>query len=142
MIDDSQHLPRQTLLEILFVIFLRLVAASCFAFGLFYWGKLVGFSDNGAMRFDLMTTPWKIAATSLAVLFPVAALGLWLSVSWGPVLWVIAAAAELSMYSIWPELFESRPMVLVMHVFVAVCYCLFRAGIWYSAGHPETARKE
>ena len=142
MNDDSQPLPRVTLLEILFVVFLRLVAASCFAFGLFYWGKLVGFTDGGGMRFDLMTTPWKIAATTLAVLFPVASLGLWLSVSWGPVLWFIAASAELSMYTIWPELFEPRPMVLVMHCLVAVCYCLFRAGIWYSSKHKEPARKD
>ena len=142
MFDDSQTLPRLSLLEILFVVFLRLVAASCFAFGLFYWGKLVGFTDGGAMRFDLMTTPWKIAATSLAVLFPVVALGLWLSVSWGPVLWVIAATAERAMYNVWPELFEPRPMVLVMHSLVAACYCLFRAGIWYNSQHKDQRRKE
>lgn len=142
MIDDSHSLPRQSLLEILFVIFLRLVAVSCFAFGMVYWGKLVGFSDGGAMRFDLMTAPWKVAASTLAVLFPVAALGLWHSVSWGPVLWFMAATGEVAMYNVWPELFGQRPIVTVVHVTIALCYILFRCAIWYQKHSAKTARKD
>ena len=105
MEPDSLTVPKRTLTEILYVVFLRLVAVACFWFGLQYWAMLVGYSLKGMARFDLLTLPWKVAASSLAVLFPVASLGLWLTVSWGPVLWAIAAISQVSMYIVWPEIF-------------------------------------
>ena len=94
------------------------MAVSCFWFGLNYWAMLIGYSFGGAGRFDLLPLPWRVAATSLAVVYPVAALGLWLLVSWGPVLWVVAAATLLNLY--WPILLEAERTRLEAGYFIWV----------------------
>lgn len=83
MEPDSQPLPKRPLTEILFLVFMRLVAVSCFWFGLQYWAMLTGYSLGGHGRFDMLNLPWRVAGSALAVIFPVAALGLWLGASWG-----------------------------------------------------------
>ncbi|MEY9781766.1 DUF6163 family protein [Sinorhizobium fredii] len=129
MLHDSAHVPKPSLTEVLFGWFLRLVSASCFWFALNYWAMLIGFSHGGAGRFDLLAPEWRAAATALAVLYPVAAIGLWLLVSWGPVIWVLAAAIEMVMYEFYPGMLEARPLLLVLHGTVAVTFVLFRAAI-------------
>lgn len=126
MNDDSPSLPKPTITGILFVVFLRLVAISCFWFGLEYWAMLVGYSLHGAARFDLLDLPWRVATVGLAVAFPVAALGLWLTVSWGPVIWVVAAGGQMLMYGLWNAIYGSNMLLVLQHGCVAVLYCVFR----------------
>ncbi len=127
---DSQTLPKTNLTYLLYVVFLRLVAVSCLWFSLQYWAMLVGLSLGGAGRFDLLSLPWRTAASSLAVVFPVAALGLWLASSWGPVIWVIGAGGQVLMHGVWPEIFGSHALVISMHALIAVVYALFRLALW------------
>ncbi|KQV11292.1 hypothetical protein ASC97_15315 [Rhizobium sp. Root1203] len=127
---DSPTIPKSTLASVLFILFLRLVAVSCFWFGLQYWAMLVGYSLVGAGRFDLLSLPWKVASTCLAVVFPVAALGLWLIVSWGPVIWVLAAGGQIIMYGLLPETFGANRLIILLHILVAVLYCIFRVILW------------
>ncbi|MDI6838527.1 DUF6163 family protein [Ciceribacter thiooxidans] len=127
---DSPHVPKRSLTETLFVTFLRLVAVSCLWFGLQYWAMLVGYSFGGSARFDLLNLPWKVAASSLAVVFPVAALGLWLAVSWGPVIWVFAAGGQVLMYGVWSNIYGGDSLVVPMHSAVVVVYLAFRAALW------------
>jgi len=126
MAHDSSTLPKRTLIDILFVVFLRLIAVSCVWFGLQYWSMLVGYSLQGHARFDLLNLPWRVAGVTLAVVFPVAALGLWLTVSWGPVIWICAAGGQALMYGVWPEVFGSNPLVMILHAMVVVLYLIFR----------------
>lgn len=128
---DSPTIPKRTLTDILFILFLRLVAISCFWFGLQYWAMLVGYSLVGAGRFDLLTLPWKVASSSLAVLFLVTSLGLWLVVSWGPVIWVLAAGCQIVMYGFLPEIFGANRLVVILHISVALVYLGFRATLWW-----------
>ncbi|OQP88281.1 hypothetical protein BTR14_02230 [Rhizobium rhizosphaerae] len=126
---DSVQLPKVSLAETLFTLFLRLVALGCFWSGLNYWALLVGYSYGGIARFDLLPVPWRVVATTLAVTYPVAALGLWLLVSWGPVIWVVAAATEIVMYGYYTQVFGEKPLILILHGMVAVVFVLFRAVI-------------
>lgn len=126
MDHDSSTLPKRTLTDILFVVFLRLIAIACFWFGLQYWSMLVGYSLQGHARFDLLNLPWKVAGVALAVAFPVAALGLWLTVSWGVVIWIVAAGGQILMYGVWPDIFGSNLMIVLLHVCVALLYLGFR----------------
>ncbi|MDO9416016.1 DUF6163 family protein [Pararhizobium sp.] len=130
MAPDSVK-PKLTLTEILYGLFLKLVGACCLWAGLNYWGMLVGFSLSGQGRFDLLPLAWKAAATTLAVIFPVAAVGLWLTVSWGPVVWVLAAGVEIAMYEWYPAIFGARPVIVLLHVSVACTFLLFRAVLFY-----------
>ncbi len=130
MEPDSPTTPRRTLTELLFVFFMRMIAVTCFWFGMQYWAMLVGYSLEGRARFDLLNLPWRAAAPTLAVLFPVASLGLWLAVSWGPVLWALAAGTQLLMYQVWPEIFGQGLLISLMHGLVTAIYVLFRVAIY------------
>ncbi len=130
---DSSAVPKRTLTEILYVVFLRLVAVACFWIGLQYWAMLVGYSSQGMARFDLLSLPWKVAGSSLAVVFLVTSLGLWLTASWGVVLWVIAAVSQVLMYVVWPDIFGHNHLVLLMHGLVAALYVIFRLSLWIEA---------
>lgn len=113
-------------LDASFRLFVRLVALSCLAAGLQYWGKLIGFSEGGLARFDLIPSYWQFASASLAVLLPVAAVGLWMQVSWGPVLWVVSAGAEIIMHVGLPQYYGERPVLVIAHTIVLAVYLCFR----------------
>ena len=91
---------------------------------------LTGLSFGGKGRFDLLPPAWKAASTALAVLFPVAAVGLWLLVSWGPVIWLLAAATEIAMHEVYPSIFGINRLLVFMHLAVAVVFVLFRIALF------------
>ena len=134
---DSTNTPIRSLTEAIFVLFLRIVALACLWFGLQYWALLVSFSHDGQGRFDLLTAPWRVAATGLAVVFPVAALGLWVAGSWGPVMWLLAAGGQMLMFTVWPEVFGRNPLAVTMHSAVFVLYLLFRLALWIEGRHKQ-----
>ncbi|MCY1663956.1 DUF6163 family protein [Rhizobium sp. SL86] len=127
---DSPATPKRSLTEILFVIFLRLIAIVCFWFGLQYWAMLVGYTYDGRARFDLLSLPWRAAASALAVAYPVVSLGLWMSASWGAVLWVIAAGTQVLMFQVWPEIFGHNFVLPLLHGLVAALYIVFRLALF------------
>lgn len=130
MVSDSAKGPRPSLTETLFMLFLRLVAVASLWFALQYWAMLTGFSLEGQGRFDLLPPAWKAASTALAVLFPVAAVGLWLLVSWGPVIWLIAAATEVAMHEVYPSIFGINRLLVYMHLTVTVVFVLFHVALF------------
>lgn len=129
MEPDSLTPPKPLLTELVLVLFLRLVAVACLVFGIQYWAMLTGYLLEGRARFDLLTLPWRVAGSGLAVLFPVAALGLWLTVSWGPVIWVIVAGAQVAMYTIWPEIFGYHLPVVILNGAIALIFAVLRISL-------------
>ncbi|MBU4530048.1 MAG: hypothetical protein KUA43_06970 [Hoeflea sp.] len=117
-------------LEASFRLFMRLVALSCLVAGLQYWGRLIGLSDGGMSRFDLIPSYWQFASAALSVLLPVAAVGLWMQVSWGPVIWVVAAGSEIVMHKGFPLWYGERPLLVIAHVVVISVYIGFRAALF------------
>ncbi len=128
MTDSASRLREMhpSAIESAFAVFLRVVAAYCLLFGILYWVRLIGLYDGSLWRFDLMPIHWQVAAVTLSVFFPFAAIGLWMLSSWGPVIWFICAVTEIVMYAGFPELFGSRPLIIVSHVVVALIYAAFR----------------
>ena len=117
--------------ERVFVWFQRVIAAYCLMFGVLYWIRLIGLYDGPLWRFDLMPIHWQVAAVTLAVFFPFAAIGLWMLASWGPVIWFICAATETIMYAGFPELYGSRILIVVSHLLVALTYAGLRFLIFW-----------
>ncbi|MGB8816709.1 MAG: DUF6163 family protein [Rhizobiaceae bacterium] len=113
-----------------FVWFCRIISAFCLYAAVNYWIQLIGLHEGINNRFDTMPVHWQIAAASLAVLFPVAATGLWMVVSWGPVIWAAAALTETVMYFVYPGLYGERPVTLMAHLAVAVLYLAFRLALY------------
>lgn len=131
--DDALKNTKPSLVSVIFVWFHRLVGGFCLATGVGYWANLIGWNGAAATRFDLMPVHLQIAATSLAILLPVASVGLWMVVSWGPVIWVAAALIETIMYVGFPELFGQRPVIITAHTAVAFLYLLFRIILYREA---------
>lgn len=121
---------RATTLQISFEWFLRAVAVYSLILGLMYWVRLVGIYPGADWRFDLMPVHWKVVSVVLAVLFPFAASGLWMLASWGPVIWFICAALEMTMHLWFPELYGARPEFMLAHVAIALVYGAFRVAFF------------
>lgn len=125
----GQHL-RVSAVELAYQWLHRAVAALCLLFGLLYWVRLVGYYKGDLWRFDLMPSYWQVAAVSLAVLYPLAASGLWMLASWGPVIWLICAAAETVMFLGFPELYGHRMPVVVAHATIGLLFLAFRIALF------------
>lgn len=131
MRDDHLRSPLEpTLAETGFTWFLRLVALTSLVMGVIYWVRLIGYYPGSLWRFDLMPWQWQAACVSFAILFPVAAIGLWMMVSWGPVIWFVAAAGESLMFTVFSQYFVSKPYVAIFHGITALIYILFRGMIF------------
>ena len=124
--DAKVGLPRFSAIELGYDWLCRALALTCMTIGLAYWIRLIGFYEGSQWRFDLMPAYWQVAAVSLAVMFPFAAIGLWNLASWGMVVWFVCAAAETVMYAGFPDLFGARIGVVAGHVAVALFYVGFR----------------
>lgn len=109
----------------------RTAALFCLAFGLIYWGRLIGFPEGSGWRFDLMPVHWQVACAVLAVLFPFAASGLWMLASWGPVIWFICAASETIMFIGFPQLFGENLLVVSIHGATAALFIVLRGMNFY-----------
>ena len=138
---DTETLPRQAIYlpELLMTIFLRMVAAAClyFAFGL--WSDLIGYGSGGAFRIDLLDADQQAAVAALAVLYPVAAVGLWLRGSWGPVVWTLAAAIEIARHEGLPGSLSNATPTLLMIGSTALLYIAFRLTLWLKKPPKSTA---
>lgn len=127
MNDRPTHLPFDpTMAQLSFVWFLRLVSIYCLVAGVGYWAQISGYYEGLLWRFDLMPWQWKVATVSLAMLYPVASTGLWMMVSWGPVIWFVAALCESLMFTVFSEFFFYKPQIAVIHGLVAAIYIFFR----------------
>lgn len=126
------------LIENVFAAFQRIVAAYCLLFGVFYWIRLIGYFPGPLWRFDTMPVEWQIVSVTLAALYPVAGIGLWMTASWGPVIWFICAAIEIVMYGLMGGVFGSRWMLVTSYILIALLYIGFRAALVW---HARQARK-
>ena len=129
MSKEQRPVVKRTLTETLFTVFMRLMAVACFYFGLRYWDLVIGFTTHGALRFDVLKLPWRTVSATLAVLYPIIALGLWMGASWGVVLWLAAAGGEVLMHTLWRDTFGGDDLLISMHVSVACLYAAFRLGL-------------
>lgn len=69
-------------------------------FGLRQWAVIVGILNGpGGGSFEAMSTAWKIVTMHFAVVDLVAAVGLWMRVAWGKVVWVYAAVSEIVIHT-------------------------------------------
>lgn len=124
-------------IEIGFVWLCRIIAVYCLFLGVAYWIRLIGVHEGDLWRFDLMPEGWKAAAAALAILFPVAATGMWMLAPWGPVIWIGAAVTESLIYTMFDGTFGYRPMVAFTHGLMIVLYVGLRVTIYWQKRHPD-----
>lgn len=108
----------------------RIAGLALFAIGVGYWVRLVGVFPGPNWRFDLMSVEWRAAASMLAVLCPVAGVGLWMASSWGVVVWVLVATVEIVMHTALRRTFggfAAEPALLVAGL---VLFAMLRFARW------------
>jgi hypothetical protein len=113
----SQHGTRISLV----LVFMRLVACILLAAGLARACQILGITPDGKTFADLAPA-WRAGATTLALADLFAAVGLWVGAGWGPVMWAVAMAIEVSMYTVFADVFGGEPLRVAVHV---VLFCTF-----------------
>lgn len=129
MTDLPLTVPKPTLPELLMTIFLRASALTCLLYAVRLWGELTGYTHGGQLRFDLLSSDMMAVKAALSVLYPVAAVGLWLKGPWGPVIWCAASGLEVAMYQLFPEVFGSHPAKVATVALTVLAYMLLRLAI-------------
>jgi Family of unknown function (DUF6163) len=95
------------------VLFFRVLALFQIAKGLVHWGLLIHSSGD-------LSVEYLSANIYFAVLDPVAGVGLWLTSSWGAVLWLLAAVSQIAISIGFPEIFgELWPLIAFEIVAIA-----------------------
>jgi hypothetical protein len=84
------------------VLFFRILSLFQLAKGMVHWGLLISISDADTGR---LANEYLAANIYFAVLDPVAGVGLWLTSSWGAVLWLLAAVSQIAICLGFPEIF-------------------------------------
>ncbi|WP_372426293.1 DUF6163 family protein [Salinarimonas chemoclinalis] len=95
--------------------FMRLMALLWIAKGLSFWAVIVGASAM-VPPFEDRSLGFQAAIVYFAVIDPIAAVGLWLTATWGGVLWLLAVMSHLVLAVFFPG-------VVPVSLALAVAYC-------------------
>jgi hypothetical protein len=105
------------------IFFFRALAIFQLCKGLVHWGLMIGVSDQAVLPAgDIMEM--QAANIYFAVLDLVAGVGLWLTSSWGAVLWLLTAMSQIAVLIGFPEIFGTVPALILFEV-VAIGVYLF-----------------
>ncbi|KQT52962.1 MULTISPECIES: DUF6163 family protein [unclassified Aureimonas] len=129
--DRAKDERAERLNRLLTVVLCRVAGFLMFCLGTLYWIRIVGVHEGALWRFDLMPTAWKVAAASLAVLYPVAGVGLWMTVSWGAVIWALIVIGEALMHVGLPEIFGEADVLLTANVVGFLLLLVLRLVGWW-----------
>lgn len=96
--------------------FVRGVAAVLLLLGLRHWIYISGLFADPGWNLVSMSSAWRFVTVNLAVVDLVAAVGVWMRVRWGNVLWLYAAILEIGMHTVFAQRFGVEPFVLAFHI--------------------------
>jgi hypothetical protein len=97
------------------------VAVVLLGLGLAQWATIVGLSSNA---FDTMPVTTKIAVMYLGVADLVAAVGLWMRVAWGRVIFIAAAVSEIALHTAFVATYGSNWTVVILHGGLLLIYAI------------------
>ena len=104
------------------VWYLRAMAILLISGGLIHWARIVGLVPWRGVWFWDMPVEWQAATVFFAVLDLVAAIGLWLAVSWGAVMWLLRALTQVVMHSAFSDIYGRRPYEIAFYLCTIAIY--------------------
>jgi len=122
--------------DLALTIYLRGVAAMLLLLGLRHWLYIAGVFQDPGWSFETMSTPWQAVTIQLAVVDLVAAVGLWMRVAWGNVIWIYVALFEIAMHTVFADTFGLDLIIVAFHV---VTLLVFVALLVMSKRHEAAA---
>ncbi len=96
------------------MIYMRVVAVLLLIAGLARACLILGITPDG-QNFDDLTPALRAGSVTLLLVDLFASVGLWVGAAWGPVMWAVALAVEMSMYTLFSDLFGSYPLRVLVH---------------------------
>jgi hypothetical protein len=103
--------------------------------GLRQWAIILGILSGPEGGFEAMPTAWQIATMHLAVADLVAAVGLWMRVAWGKVIWVYAALSQIAMHTVFIGTFGGNLMMVLFLLVLLVAFVVL-AILARRSAHP------
>ncbi|QFT32896.1 DUF6163 family protein [Roseibium porphyridii] len=124
----------------LLILYLRGIAIILIGGGVIYWARIIGIVEWRGLWFWEMPIALQGAIVFFAVLDLVAATGLWLTVSWGTVMWLFRCFCQIVMHTAFSDLYGRRPYeiafyLLTIAVYVALHYLTIKENR-EAAGRP------
>ena len=107
--------PPRTRTDILLDQYVVALSVVMLLFGLRQWAIILGVIPGGGGPFAEMSTPWAVVTIHMAVVDLVAAVGLWLKVAGGKVLWVYSALFEIALHTVFIGTFGANLPVVTFH---------------------------
>lgn len=114
-------------------LFARLLSIVLLGIGVVRWAMIVGIFADPAWRFEVMPTEWQVALVNLAVANLVAAVGLWMRVAWGHVIWLYAVIAEVLMHTVFIGTFGTNFPMLGFHLVTVAVFAILYVRVRRSA---------
>jgi hypothetical protein len=99
-------------------------------FGLRQWAIILGVMQGAGGPFEEMTTAWGIVTIHMAIVDLVAAVGLWLRVAGGKVVWVYSAVFEVTLHTLFIGTFGTNWLVVAFHVVTLAVFFLLTLLVW------------
>jgi fatty acid desaturase len=106
------------------VWFLRLLSLVWIAKGLTQWGVILGLGPEAGPPFEARPLTFQAIIVYFAVFDLVAAVGLWLTATWGGVLWLLAAMSHLLLGFFFPRWLPLSPALVAGYVGLMMAYFL------------------
>ncbi|MTH97755.1 DUF6163 family protein [Roseibium sp. RKSG952] len=119
------------------VWYLRLMAVLLLVAGIIHWARIIGIVPWRGVWFWDMPISWQAVTVFFAVLDLVAAIGLWLTVSWGTVMWLFRVAAQIVIHTAFAGLFGQRPYEIAFYLATVAVYLL----LLYLSGRSERQKQ-
>ncbi|MBC2859323.1 DUF6163 family protein [Stappia sp. 28M-7] len=118
------YLKNRPAWSVTLVWYLRAIAILLIFSGLIHWARIVGMSPWRGQWFWEMPVEWQAATVFFGVLDLVAAIGLWLTVSWGTVMWLTRALTQVVMHTLFADIFGRRPYEIAFYLTTIAIYLI------------------
>lgn len=123
-LDLAATQGRTTRWRLILVWFLRLLSIAWMAKGLLAWAVIFGFGNEAQPPFEARLLSFQAIIVYFAVIDLVAAVGLWLTSTWGGVLWLLASVSHLLLGFFFPRLLPMTTPMIAGYVGLMLTYFL------------------
>ncbi len=110
--------------RLVLVWFLRLLSVFWLAKGLHAWTVIFGVSGDAQPPFENRLLSFQAIIVYFAVIDLVAAVGLWLTSTWGGVLWLLATLSQLLLSFFFPRFVPLTTWMVAIYVALMAIYFL------------------
>lgn len=114
------------------VWFMRALALLWIVKGLAAWAVILG-AGQPAPSFEARPTGFQATTVYFAVIDPIAGVGLWLTSTWGGVVWLLAVVSYLILAVLFPALLPLNPVAGLAFLLLMIGYLVLS---WLGAREP------